>query len=249
MLRINCPHCGERDHSEFAYGGDATITYPSLDNDDMEAWYRAVFVRHNPRGAHKELWHHINGCREGIGGARCRSGDRKRGGGSMKDQVNRLPGGGRIDRSVPCEFLFDGKRYQGYQGDSLASALLANGVHHVARSFKYHRPRGIYSAGVEEPNALVDLRSGDRKEPNIQATVAELYDGLESTAQNAWPSLAFDAMAINGLLSPIFAAGFYYKTCWLWAAVRQELPPPLPLDRQARASYWPSRISPLAVDF
>ena len=130
----------------------------------------------------------------------------------MKDQVNRLPGGGRIDRSVPCEFLFDGKRYQGYQGDSLASALLANGVHHVARSFKYHRPRGIYSAGVEEPNALVDLRSGDRKEPNIQATVAELYDGLESTAQNAWPSLAFDAMAINGLLSPIFAAGFYYKT-------------------------------------
>ena len=66
MLRINCPHCGERDHSEFAYGGDATITYPSLDNDDMEAWYRAVFVRRNPRGAHKELWHHINGCREWL---------------------------------------------------------------------------------------------------------------------------------------------------------------------------------------
>ena len=66
MLRITCPHCGERDHSEFAYGGDATIKYPSLDNEDQEAWFRAVFIRTNPRGKHKELWHHVGGCREWL---------------------------------------------------------------------------------------------------------------------------------------------------------------------------------------
>ncbi|MEJ1996301.1 MAG: sarcosine oxidase subunit alpha family protein [Limibacillus sp.] len=130
----------------------------------------------------------------------------------MRKQPNRLTEGGRIDRASPLDFTFDGRRYLGYQGDSLASALLANGVSLVGRSFKYHRPRGVYSAGVEEPNALVALRSGARHEPNVQATMAPLYDGLESHSQNAWPSLAFDAMAVNGLFSPIFGAGFYYKT-------------------------------------
>ena len=105
----------------------------------------------------------------------------------------------------------------GLAGDTLASALLANGVRLVGRSFKYHRPRGILSAGPEEPNALVELRSGARREPNTRATVAELFDGLEATSQNRWPSLGFDLMAINQFASPILAAGFYYKT-FMWPA-------------------------------
>ncbi|HMA16407.1 MAG TPA: 2Fe-2S iron-sulfur cluster-binding protein, partial [Kiloniellaceae bacterium] len=112
----------------------------------------------------------------------------------------------------PLSFTFDGKRYQGVAGDTLASALLANGITLYGRSFKYHRPRGLFSAGVEEPNALVTLRSGARAEPNTRATVVELYDGLEATSQNRWPSLAFDLMAVNGLAGPLFSAGFYYKT-------------------------------------
>ncbi len=125
---------------------------------------------------------------------------------------SRLPSGGRIDRAAPISFRFDGKRYRGFAGDTLASALLANGVGLVGRSFKYHRPRGVYSAGVEEPSALVTLRDGARREPNIPATTVELYEGLAAESQNRWPSLAFDAMAVNGLFSPFFSAGFYYKT-------------------------------------
>ncbi|MPZ10973.1 MAG: sarcosine oxidase subunit alpha family protein [Kiloniellaceae bacterium] len=124
----------------------------------------------------------------------------------------RLPSGGAIDRSRPLSFSFDGRRYQGFAGDTLASALLANGVDVLGRSFKYHRPRGLFSAGVEEPNALVTLRPGARAEPNTRATVAELFDGLEATSQNRWPSLGFDVMALNGLAGPLLAAGFYYKT-------------------------------------
>ncbi len=93
--------------------------------------------------------------------------------------------------------------------------LLANGVRLMGRSFKYHRPRGPLSAGSEEPNALVELRTGARQEPNTRATVAELFDGLEANSQNRWPSLAFDALAINDRLSNFFAAGFYYKT-FMW---------------------------------
>ncbi|MBB3065419.1 sarcosine oxidase subunit alpha family protein [Limibacillus halophilus] len=130
----------------------------------------------------------------------------------MTSQPYRISQGGRIDRSQPLSFSFDGKAYVGYEGDSLASALLANGVHLVARSFKYHRPRGIYGAGVEEPNALVALRESGRHEPNVRATTAELYDGLSARSQNNWPSLKLDLMAVNGLLSPVFGAGFYYKT-------------------------------------
>lgn len=124
----------------------------------------------------------------------------------------RIPAGGRIDRDTPLVFTFDGKRYSGLSGDTLASALLANGVSLVGRSFKYHRPRGIYSAGIEEPNALVTLGAQGRREPNIPATTVELADGLVAQSQNRWPSLRFDAMAVNSLLSPFFAAGFYYKT-------------------------------------
>ncbi len=131
-------------------------------------------------------------------------------------QSNRIAGG-QIDRSRALRFTFDGVPYQGHPGDTLASALLANGVRLMGRSFKYHRPRGPISAGSEEPNALVQLRSGARQEPNTRATVAELFDGLEATSQNAWPSLRFDAMAINDRLNTFFTAGFYYKT-FMWPA-------------------------------
>jgi sarcosine oxidase subunit alpha len=122
-----------------------------------------------------------------------------------------------IDRERPISFRFDGKVYPGFAGDTLASALLAAGIRLVGRSFKYHRPRGVLTAGSEEPNALVELRSGARREPNTRATVVELYDGLEAHSQNRWPSLGFDVGAINSWLSPLFVAGFYYKT-FMWPA-------------------------------
>ncbi|WP_062112426.1 sarcosine oxidase subunit alpha family protein [Aureimonas sp. AU40] len=123
---------------------------------------------------------------------------------------------GRIDRSAPLSFTFDGQSYQGYQGDTLASALLANGVHLVGRSFKYHRPRGIVTAGSEEPNALVAVgRDEAHYAPNLRATQVELYDKLRAESQNRWPSLAFDVGAGNDLLGKFFSAGFYYKT-FMW---------------------------------
>lgn len=135
----------------------------------------------------------------------------------MSEQPFRLASGGLIDRSRTLRFSFDGKSYEGHTGDTLASALLAGGVRLVGRSFKYHRPRGILSAGPEEPNALVELRSGARREPNSRATVVELFDGLQATSQNRWPSLAFDLLSVNGLVSPALVAGFYYKT-FMWPA-------------------------------
>jgi methylglutamate dehydrogenase subunit C len=123
----------------------------------------------------------------------------------------------QIDRAKTLKFSFDGKSFSGHAGDTLASALLANGVKLMGRSFKYHRPRGPLSAGSEEPNALVELRGAARQEPNTRATVAELFDGLAARSQNRWPSLAFDAMAINDKLATFFAAGFYYKT-FMWPA-------------------------------
>ncbi len=135
----------------------------------------------------------------------------------MTSQPNRLAQGGVIDRTKKIRFSFDGQKFTGHDGDTLASALLANGVRLVGRSFKYHRPRGILSAGSEEPNALVELRSGARREPNTRATTVELYDGLDAASQNRWPSLKFDVLAANQLFSPIFGAGFYYKT-FMWPA-------------------------------
>jgi heterotetrameric sarcosine oxidase alpha subunit len=131
--------------------------------------------------------------------------------------VSRLSAGGLIDRAQPLAFTFDGKNYSGFAGDTLASALLANDVKLVGRSFKYHRPRGILTAGSEEPNALVTLRSGARAEPNTRATTAQLFDGMEAISQNRWPSLAFDVMAANQLFAPFLVAGFYYKT-FMWPA-------------------------------
>src|SRR5690242_2988824 len=132
-------------------------------------------------------------------------------------QPNRIGTGGLIDRTRTLSFTFDGEELAGHPGDTLASALLANGVRLVGRSFKYHRPRGILSAGSEEPNALVELRQGARREPNTRATTIELYDGLDATSQNRWPSLKLDLLAVNQLFAPIFGAGFYYKT-FMWPA-------------------------------
>lgn len=125
---------------------------------------------------------------------------------------HRLPEGGLVDRSRPLRFRFDGRPLTGYAGDTLASALLANGVRLVARSFKYHRPRGVFAAGSAEPNALVRLRRGGRAEPNSRATMVELFDGLEAESQNRFPHLAFDLGAAAQLFAPLLPAGFYYKT-------------------------------------
>ncbi|MDX3928522.1 MAG: sarcosine oxidase subunit alpha family protein [Shinella sp.] len=126
--------------------------------------------------------------------------------------ARRLPSGGRIDRGRTVTVSFDGRTFPAHPGDTLASALLAGGQQIFARSFKYHRPRGLMAAGVEEPNALVHLRDGARHEPNAQATMVEVFDGLVATSQNAWPSLQFDIGSVNGALSRFFGAGFYYKT-------------------------------------
>ena len=123
--------------------------------------------------------------------------------------------GGQPDRTTPLSFRWNNRNLTGYAGDTLASALLANGVQLVGRSFKYHRPRGIFSAGPEEPNALVALREGAAREPNTRATVTELFDGLVARSQNHRGPLEWDLMAINDLAAPLLSAGFYYKT-FMW---------------------------------
>lgn len=133
----------------------------------------------------------------------------------MSQQRNRLATGGRIDRTRPLSFSFNGKHFEGYAGDTLASALIANGVRLVGRSFKYHRPRGLLTAGSEEPNALVQLGTDAASEPNQRATQVELFDGLEAVSQNCWPSVGLDVGVVNNTLSRILPAGFYYKT-FMW---------------------------------
>jgi len=128
----------------------------------------------------------------------------------------RISGAGRLTPARSLRFSFDSRIYAGLEGDTLASALLANGIHLAGRSFKYHRPRGILSAGAEEPNALVGIRrDATRTTPNVRATVQELYDGLAAVSQNRWPSLSFDIGAVNDLAAPLLSAGFYYKT-FMW---------------------------------
>ncbi len=133
----------------------------------------------------------------------------------VQEQTRRLNEGGRIDRARPLEFSFNGQRYNGYQGDTLASALLANDVRIVARSFKYHRPRGIIGSGAEEPNGVFQVGSGPGALPNLRATQTELYYGLEACSVNCWPSLRFDIGALNGVVGRMLPAGFYYKT-FMW---------------------------------
>ncbi|MGH0228946.1 sarcosine oxidase subunit alpha [Sinorhizobium meliloti] len=130
--------------------------------------------------------------------------------------VNRISGAGRLAPARTARFTFDGRTLTALEGDTIASALIANDIHLVGRSFKYHRPRGILSAGAEEPNALLDVsRDAARRQPNVRATVQEVFDGMKVLSQNRWPSLAFDVGGFNDLLSPFFAAGFYYKT-FMW---------------------------------
>src|SRR5688572_1665793 len=130
-------------------------------------------------------------------------------------QPFRLAQGGRIDRSRTLRFTFNGKAYEGHPGDTLASALLANGVTLVARSWKYHRPRGIVAGGVEEPNAIVQLETGARTIPNARATEVELYEGLAAASVNCWPGPELDFMSVASLFSRLMPAGFYYKT-FMW---------------------------------
>jgi len=130
-------------------------------------------------------------------------------------QKYRLEKAGYINREKLISFKFNGKKYFGYKGDTLASALLANGIHLVGRSFKYHRPRGIIGAGSDEPNAKVQLYTGEKTEPNALATEIELVEGLVAKSQNCWPSVSFDLGAVNNLFSKFFPAGFYYKT-FMW---------------------------------
>lgn len=127
----------------------------------------------------------------------------------------RIDGKGLIDRTKPVRFRFDGKDYAGYKGDTLASALLANDVRLVGRSFKYHRPRGVLTAGSEEPNALVEVIGPTNQTPNVRATVQEVFEGLVAQSQNRLGSLRFDLLAVNDYLSPFLSAGFYYKT-FMW---------------------------------
>ena len=130
----------------------------------------------------------------------------------MKKQLFRNSKGGRINREKTISFFFNGQKLNGYEGDTVASALIANGIHLTSRSFKYHRPRGIFSSGPEEPNAYLQIKSRNFEEPNVAASLIEIFNGLEVKSSNCWPSVNFDLGAINNILSPIFIAGFYYKT-------------------------------------
>ncbi|OQP86253.1 sarcosine oxidase subunit alpha [Rhizobium rhizosphaerae] len=143
--------------------------------------------------------------------------------------ANRIAGAGRLTPAKTARFRFDGRGFTALAGDTVASALLANGIHLMGRSFKYHRPRGVVSAGPEEPNALINVsRDTARSQPNVRATVQEVFDGMTVGSQNRYPSLAFDLGGINDTLSPFFAAGFYYKT-FMW-------------PKQAWASIYEPRI-------
>jgi sarcosine oxidase, subunit alpha len=162
-------------------------------------------------------------------------------------QPFRLPRGGRIDREQLLRFRFDGREYEGHPGDTLASALLANGVRLVARSFKYHRPRGIFSAGLEEPSALVQLETEAFTEPNRRATEIPLYDGLRAASQNAWPNLAFDLAGLARAVAPLLPAGFYYKTFMRPAALWPRLWEPL-LRHMAGLGQAPREPDPSRYD-
>ena len=250
MIRIPCPVCGLRDHSEFTYYRPAGES-PDLDAPQQN-WVQYLFIRENVKGPVREHWHHLHGCRLWLVverdtlthevssveiahqsaaqalkdslGKKWRQRQRQKTGGNRQGRQEnakwqtapmnslRLDRGGRIDRSRPLRFYWQGRPLQGYAGDTLASAMLANNISLAGRSFKYHRPRGIMSAGVEESGALVTLGRGARLDPNTRPSSTELCDGLQARAQNAWPSLGFDLGAINNSISQFLPAGFYYKT-------------------------------------
>ncbi len=217
---ISCPHCGLRPREEFSIRG-AALTRPAVEASGEE-WFAYVYLRDNPRGDHDEHWRHASGCGRWLVVARNTLTHEILGvrdaGATRHDLLSACPDGGRIDRSAPLAFQFDGKRFVGQAGDTLASALLASGVSLMGRSFKYHRPRGVVTAGAAEPNALVTIGEGGRREANARATMVELYDGLVANSQNRWPSLQFDVGAVEWpARRPFSAAGFYYKT-FMWPA-------------------------------
>ena len=157
---------------------------------------------------------------------------------------HRIPGRGRVDPGRPLRFTFDGRPMTGLTGDTLASALLANGIGLVGRSFKYHRPRGLIGAGVEEPNALMGVDRGPgRYTPNVRATAIELHAGLKVETQNRWPSLGFDLSAATNLLSPLFPAGFYNKTFMWPRAAWEKLYEPA-IRRMAGLGKAPDAVDP-----
>ena len=158
----------------------------------------------------------------------------------------RLPSGGRINRGRPIEFFFNKRRYEGYEGDTLASGLMANGLRLFGRSFKYHRPRGIFGSGSEEPNAIVQLGEGASTIPNLKATQVELFDGLSAKTVSGWPSLEIDLYGINNLIGRFLPAGFYYKTVmrprFLWDWYERQI------RRAAGLGYAPTESDPARYD-
>ena len=162
-------------------------------------------------------------------------------------QSHRLPSGGLIDRERALSFTFNGHAYGGFAGDTLASALLANGVHLVGRSLKYHRPRGILSAGTEEPNAMVQLGEAALAEPNPLATMVELTEGLVAQSVNVWPSVQNDVMALLAPVSRLFAAGFYYKTFMAPSPAWRRLYEPV-IRKAAGFGYAPDGADPECYD-
>ena len=170
----------------------------------MDAFHAYAHLRVNEYGPTKEYWYHANGCRRWlVVSCATRGTIPSWAWNSPSDEqagTMRLNKGGLIDRNRPLRFTFDGRDYNGFAGDTLASALVANDVRLLGRSFKYHRPRGLFTAGPDEPNALIELRRGARREPNTKATTVELFDGLEAESQNRFPSLKFDLLSVNNLL-------------------------------------------------
>ena len=165
-------------------------------------------------------------------------------------QSHRLSNEVLVNRNQEITFKFNGKKYIGYEGDTLASALLANGVHLIGRSFKYHRPRGFFGAGVDEPNAKLQIQLNGHSEPNVNATEFELVEGVEATSQNCWPSVEFDVGAINNFLNRFFPAGLCGIRSWSFgnrgsgrcpkAALHGRYPSPArPLFPSARAIQAP----------
>ena len=168
------------------------------------------------KGIQFERWVYTHGCRKWFNVVRDTSSDKIKAVYKMGETSNiidneknlRVKTSKFIDETYKISFKFNGTTYYGYKGDTLASALLANDIHLVGRSFKYHRPRGIMTAGSEEPNAIVQLHNNtSRTEPNVRATEIEIYEGLEASSQNCWPSVNFDIGGINNILSPVLPAG------------------------------------------
>ena len=228
MLLVPCPYCGPRPEIEFRCGGEAHIAAARPgDGDATRTGRDYLYYRTNPKGPHRERWHHLHGCGRWFNAVRDTVSDQF----EASYRIGETPPGesttdGRLCRPAAgstararSRFTFDGRAMQGFAGDTLASALLANGVHLVGRSFKYHRPRGIMTAGAEEPSALIQLeRPGGRSDPNLRATEIELYRRPDrDAARTAGRRSRFDVGAVDDLLSPLLPAGFYYKT-FLWPA-------------------------------